>query len=584
MGAILIMVVSFVGYIVAYRLYGEFIGKKIFQLSNTNKTPSVEFEDGVDYVPTKKGIIFGHHFTSIAGTGPIVGPAIAVIWGWLPALLWIVIGSIVMGGVQDFSALVLSMRHQGKSISEVATEEVGNKVKIAFFLIVFIELWLFIAILGKVMAGVFHAYPGSVFPFWIEIPIACVLGWALYKKGVSTTKGTIWAVVAMYVTVIIGEYIPITLPAIGAFDPIAVWTIILLIYAFIASVLPVTTLLQPRDYMNAWELFVAMGLIILGVFAATIGGGLHIIAPVVNANPQGAPSLWPFLFITIACGAISGFHSVVASGTTSKQVHYEEDALFVGYGSMLMEGALAVLVVIACVAGLGVGARGTAPVDGITAWNGLYGAWGQVPATTAFINGSANMITYLGIPSGIAYVIMGVFVASFAGTSLDTTTRLQRFVIQELLGSARVGGAKVQHWYTNKYGATAIALVSAALLAFSGSRTSEGLITAVGATTLWPLFGANNQALAALALFTAAVYLKKRGGKKYLACYIPALFMLIMTTWALVENELSYIANSTVLLGIVNIIIIFIVLFVGITSIISVQSKKAEEVTPKPEA
>lgn len=570
MDAILIMVLAFVGYIIAYKIYGEFIGKRIFEISNANKTPAVEFEDGVDYVPTKRGIIFGHHFTSIAGTGPIVGPAIAVIWGWLPALLWVFVGSIVMGAVQDFSSLILSLRHQGKSISEVATEVIGKKIKVAFFLIVFIELWLFIAILGKVMAAVFSQYPGSVFPFWIEIPIAIALGWALYKKGVKTTVGTFWAVFAMYVTVFLGVFLPINVGSLGIFDPIAVWTIILFIYAFIASVLPVTTLLQPRDYMNAWELFIAMGLLTVGVLVAPFNGGLHIIAPAVTASPKGAPSLWPFLFITIACGAISGFHSVVASGTTSKQVSSEEDALFVGYGSMLMEGALAVLVIIACCAGLGLAAKGT----DAQVWSGFYGSYGQTPATTAFIEGSSNIIEALGIPSGIAAVIMGVFVASFAGTSLDTTTRLQRYVIQELLTTSNRVGSDNGHWYTNKYGATAIALIAAALLAFSGPRTSNGLITAVGATVLWPLFGANNQTLAALALFAGSVYLRGRGGKKYLATFIPAMFMFIMTLWALVENQISYIVKGNVLLAIVNFAIIVIAAYVGICSIIAIAKKE----------
>lgn len=570
MDAVLIMVLSFVGYIIAYKTYGNFIGKKIFELSNTSKTPAVEFEDGVDYVPTKKGIIFGHHFTSIAGTGPIVGPAIAVIWGWLPALIWVFVGSIVMGAVQDFSSLVLSLRHQGKSISEVATEVIGKKIKVAFFLIVFIELWLFIAILGKVMAAVFSEYPGSVFPFWIEIPIAICLGWALYKKGVSTTLGTFFAVLAMYITVVLGEFMPINVSAIGIFDPIAVWTIILFIYAFIASVLPVTTLLQPRDYMNAWELFIAMGLLVIGVFVAPFNGGLHIVAPAVNANPTGAPSLWPFLFITIACGAISGFHSVVASGTTSKQVATEDDALFVGYGSMLMEGALAVLVIIACCAGLGIAGQGT----DAEIWNGIYGSYGQTPATTAFIEGSSNIIGSLGIPSGIAAVIMGVFVASFAGTSLDTTTRLQRYVIQELLTPSSRVGSDNGHWYTNKYGATFIAILTAALLAFSGPRAADGRITAVGATVLWPLFGANNQTLAALALFAGSVYLRGRGGKKYLATFIPALFMMVMTVWALVENEIGYITKGNVLLGVVNFVIVVIVLYVSFCSIMAISKKK----------
>lgn len=574
MDAILIMLIAFVGYIAAYKLYGKFVGKKIFELSNKNKTPSHEFEDGVDYVPTKKGIIFGHHFTSIAGTGPIVGPAIGVIWGWVPALIWVFVGSIVMGAVQDFSVLVMSLRNQGKSISEIASEYISPKIRIAFFLIVFIELWLFLAILGMIIAVIFHMYPEAVFPVWMEIPIAIMLGWAIYKKNAHVNKSTIIAVIAMYVTVVLGHVIPIQIPVIGSMPATGTWTIILFIYCFIASTLPVTTLLQPRDYINAWELFIAMGVVILGVFASGFCG-LHIVAPAVQAAPEGAPSLWPFLFITIACGSISGFHAVVASGTTAKQVSNEEDALFIGYGSMLMEGALAVIVIIATAAGIGLAARGEIGVTtGLAKWTEHYASWSSAAGlgakVGAFVEGSANMISYIGIPKYLGLIIMGVFVASFAGTSMDTTTRLQRYVIQELLGANRVGAAEKKNFFTNKYGATILALLTAGLLAFSSGVDGKG------AMILWPLFGANNQTLAALALFTAAVYLKKRGGRKYLATLIPGIFMLALTFWALVKNEISYISSGKGLLIIVNLVIIAIVIFIAYESLrIITQEKKA---------
>lgn len=575
MDAVLIMVLAFVGYFIAYKLYGKFIGDKIFELSKKNVTPSHEFEDGVDYVPTKKGIIFGHHFTSIAGTGPIVGPAIGVIWGWLPALIWVFVGSIVMGAVQDFSSLVMSLRSQGKSISEIASQYISKKVRFAFFLIVFIELWLFLAILGMIMAVIFHMYPEAVFPVWMEIPIAIALGVAVYKKNKNITTSTIIAVVAMYITVVLGHAIPLDMPAIGGMPATGTWTIILFVYAFIASTLPVTTLLQPRDYINAWELFIAMALLILGVFISAFNG-LNIVAPTVQVNPEGAPSLWPFLFITIACGAISGFHSVVASGTTSKQVDSEVDAVFVGYGSMLMEGALAVLVIVATVAGIGLASRGeTAGVVGIAKWSEHYASWGAAAGlgskVGAFVEGSANMISYLGVPKYLGLIIMGVFVASFAGTSLDTTTRLQRYVIQELLGANRVGASDNKSFFTNKYGATLLALITAGLLAFSTGVDGKG------ALTLWPLFGANNQTLAALALFTAAVYLKKRGGNKYLVAFIPAIFMLLMTLWALVVNELNYFASSSIMLGIVNLVIIIIVVLVSYESVKAIFQTKEEK-------
>jgi carbon starvation protein len=401
MGALAIMVIAFAGYIIVYQLYGKFIGAKIFALSGAAKTPSVEMEDGIDYVPTKKEIIFGHHFTSIAGTGPLVGPAIAVIWGWVPAMIWVFVGSIVMGAVHDFGALIISMRNQGKSISEYTAKYVNNRTKVFFFLIVFLELWIVIAIFGLVIAIVFSMYPTSVLPVWLEIPIAIYLGYLIYKKGANVALWSIIAVIALYVTVVIGAYVPIALPTIAGIPATGGWTIILLVYAFIASTLPVTTLLQPRDFINSHQLLVAMTLLVLGVLFAGFGGRLDIVAPAVQLSPAKSPPMWPFLFITIACGAISGFHSLVSSGTSAKQVRDEQDSLFVGYGSMLLEGALATLVIIAVSAGIGIGytAKSGETLTGVAAWTAHYASWasagGLGNAVRALVDGSANMIGFL---------------------------------------------------------------------------------------------------------------------------------------------------------------------------------------------
>ncbi len=554
MGAVLIMVISFVGYLLAYRLYGKFLGRKIFNLSNATKTPAAAVNDGQDFVPTKKGIIFGHHFTSIAGTGPIVGPAIGIIWGWVPALIWVLVGTIVMGAVHDFGALVVSMRNQGKSISEATSQYINKRARTLFFIVVLLELWIVIAIFGLIIAIVFNIYPQAVFPVWCEIPIAIVLGWAIYKKGAKINLATIIAVVLMYITVVIGHFLPLAMPTIAGIPATGVWSIILLIYAYIASTLPVTTLLQPRDYINAWQLMVAMILLVLGILASGLFGGLKVVAPAVQAHPEGSPSLWPFLFITIACGAISGFHSLVSSGTSAKQVAQEEDAIAVGYGSMIMEGMLAVLVIIAVAAGIGMGyqPKEGAELFGAAAWTTHYASWaaaaGLGSKIAAFVVGSANMIAVLGIPKQIAIVIMGVFIASFAGTTLDTATRLQRYVIQEL------GSDLKAKFLQNKWIATAIAVVSALILAFATGPTGAG------AMKLWPLFGAVNQALAALALITISSYLKKKGGLKWLFTGIPAVFMSFMTIWALIVNEKNFIAAGNGLLYIINgIIIVFAV-------------------------
>jgi len=577
MGALAIMVLAFAGYILMYRFYGKFIGSKIFQLSGACKTPACEYEDGIDYVPTKKEVIFGHHFTSIAGTGPIVGPAIAIIWGWVPALLWVFIGSVVMGAVHDFGALIISMRNQGKSISEYTAKYINDRTKFFFFLIVFLELLIVIAIFGLVIAVIFAMYPQSVLPVWFEVLIALYLGHLIYKKGANAMTWSIIAVIVMYITVVIGAFVPIKMPAIAGIPPTGVWTIILLTYAFIASVLPVTTLLQPRDFINSHQLVVAMSLLVLGVFFAAFGGNLEIVAPAIQSSPAKAPPMWPFLFITIACGAISGFHSLVASGTSAKQIRDETDSLFVGYGSMLMEGTLATLVIIAVAAGIGMGytPKGGETLTGVAAWTTHYSSWaaaaGLGSKIAAFVDGSANLIGATGIPKKFALVIMGVFVASFAGTTLDTATRVQRYVVAELFGDLKVT------FLTNRYTATVIAVGTALILAFVTGAGGKG------ALKLWPLFGAVNQTLAALALIIITLYLKARGGLKWLVAGLPAIFMSIMTIWAVVMNQVKFGAGGPALLQVINFIILIIALWIAVEGLIKFFStgETPEEAEPQ---
>jgi len=554
MAALLIMLLSFGGYILMYKLYGQFIGKKIFKLNPASKVPAKELEDGIDYVPTKKEIIFGHHFASIAGTGPIVGPAVAIIWGWVPALIWVFLGSIIMGAVHDFGSLIISMRNQGKSISEYTAKYISPRTRLFFFIIVFLELWVVIAIFGMVIAIIFNIFPSSVIPVWSQIIIAVALG-IVIKKGVKITFWTIIAVVTMYATIVLGSYIPVQLPTIMGLPPTGTWTIILLIYAFIASVLPVTTLLQPRDFINAYQLLVAMVLMILGVIVASFSSHLEIVAPSVQIHPEAAPSMWPFLFITIACGAISGFHSLVSSGTSAKQVASEPDALFVGFGSMLTEGALATLVIIAVSAGIGLGYEHNGELlTGTAAWTSHYSSWaaakGLGSKLGAFVTGAANMIETIGVPKSWALAIMGVFVASFAGTTLDTATRIQRYITTELFSSIKI------RIFDNIYISTAFAVVTAAILAFSAGASGSG------ALALWPLFGAVNQTLAALALIVVTLYLKREGNFKWLIAGIPAIFMATMTLWASLINEMDFYQLGNTLLLITNTIVIAIVIVI----------------------
>ena len=542
MDAIILIIVTFTAYIVAYNTYGRFLARRIFNLKEKNLTPSNQFKDGKDFVPTKKWVIFGHHYTSIAGTGPIVGPAIGIIWGWVPAILWILIGSIVMGAVHDFGSLVVSMRNRGVSIAETTSQIINKRVKYAFFIIVFLALLIVIAIFGLVIAVIFKMYPSSVFPVWMQIPIAITLGVILYKKTGSIIFPTFIAIIIMYVTVVAGTVLPFSMPD-TIIPATGIWTILLLIYAFAASCLPVTTLLQPRDYMNAWQLFIAMGLLVLSIIISGLFGDLNIVAPAFNPSPEGAPPIMPFLFITIACGAISGFHSLVSSGTSSKQVATEKDAQFVGYGSMLLEATLSTLVIISVGAGIGLLATDSGLI-GADAWNHHYASWSSAKGlgakVSAFVNGSANMLTFIGIPIIIGKVIMGVFVASFAGTTLDTATRIQRYVVSELFSDINV------KFMSNKYMAAAFAVITAFFLAFATGADGKG------ALTLWPLFGSINQLLASLTLLAITVYLKEKGGKKYMTTLIPFIFMITITLWGTALNETVFINKGNWLLAAIN--------------------------------
>jgi carbon starvation protein len=552
MTTLLIAVGSFVGFIVAYHTYGRWLARRIFNLDPDAVTPSHELEDGVDFVPTTRHVIFGHHFTSIAGTGPIVGPAIAVFWGWLPALLWVVLGSIFIGAVHDFGALVVSLRNRGQTVGEVAGRLINPRAKLLFLLILFFALTIVLAIFGLVIASIFNIYPSSVLSVWMAMPIAVMVGIWTHKSGGGVLIPSIIALGILYASVYCGVYhfqpkLPAELIAGQSWsNPTVVWTMILMVYCFIASVLPVWLLLQPRDFINSHQLLVALALLVGGVAIAGLTGKADIVssAPMIAENiPVNAPPIWPFLFITIACGACSGFHCLVSSGTSSKQVDSENDAQFVAYGSMLLEGALAVLVILACCAGLGMGRftpdatgamtpmlaeDGTALV-GSAAWESRYSptgdwkAFGLSAKVGAFVDGGANFLSTLGIPIELGIGIIAVLVACFAATTLDTATRLQRYVIQELGSTLSIKPL------TNKYFATGTAVTLGLVVAMI---PAEGKAAGTGGLILWPLFGATNQLLAGLAFMVLVFYLWRRG-KPVLFAAIPMLAMLLMPAWAL---------------------------------------------------
>ena len=580
MQTLMIALLAGFGFIVAYHTYGRWLGRKIFKLSADWVCPSHRLNDGDDYVPTPKSVVFGHHFTSIAGTGPIVGPAIAIMWGWLPALLWVVFGSIFIGAVHDLGSLVVSLRNNGQTVGDIAGRLINRRVRLLFLLILFMALTIVLAIFGLVIASVFRQFPAAIFPCAVQIPIAMAVGYLLHRKGVGLFVPSLLTLAVMYLTVIYGDVgflhtINVTMAGWSSWT----WVVLLLVYSYIASVLPVWSLLQPRDYINALQLVSVLGLLVVGLIVAAFAGGaplpdgtrpaLELAAPMINFNPVGAPAMIPFLFITIACGAISGFHCLVSSGTSSKQLKSEIDARFVGYGSMLTEGFLAVLVIIACAAGVGLGlkqADGSILV-GNEAWLSRYSVWSSRlgPLVAAFVDGSANMLKALGLPGGIATAFMGVFVASFAGTTLDSACRLQRYVIQELASTLKPrteGGFDPLAWLRNKHGATLLATASAAFIA---AIPPPGLGWSVanagqGGLILWPLFGATNQLLGGLSFLVITFYLWRRQTPIWFLVP-PMIFMLIMPMWAMIWQVFVGDAGNPSWLGQGNWLLVGVALF-----------------------
>lgn len=546
MNALPIAILSGVGFIVAYNTYGRYLARKVFGLNPDAITPSCAINDGQDYVPTRREVVFGHHFTSIAGTGPIVGPAIAIFWGWLPALLWVLVGSVFIGAVHDFGALVVSLRSRGYTIGEVAGRMINPRARILLFLILFFCLTVVIGIFGLVIAVIFSLYPQSVLSIWVEIPIAIAIGWWVYRRGGNLLWPSIAAVAFLYLMVYAGAYfwpisfgpdVPLFAPAGDSFwhslkSSVCIWTLILLVYCFVASILPVWTLLQPRDYINSHQLFVALALLALGILAARP----DFVAPAINPNPPAdAPPILPFLFITIACGAVSGFHCLVSSGTSSKQLRAEKDAQMVGYGAMLLEGALAVVVIVACAAALGMGVETpNGHLAGIEAWKAHYhGEWGAMTLgkqVGAFIEGSGNLLGVIGIPAKMAVAIIAVMVASFAATTLDTATRLQRYVLQELAAAA--GDRRI---LGNKYVATLAAVAAGGALALIPGPQGMGS----GGMILWPLFGATNQLLAGMACIVIAFYLIRHNRPVWIMA-LPIALLIVFPAWAMIRETAKW--------------------------------------------
>ncbi|MBW2240647.1 MAG: carbon starvation protein A [Deltaproteobacteria bacterium] len=515
MNAAVLALCVFAFFAVGYRFYSKFLSERIFALADDEPVPSRTLEDGVDFVPTRKDVLWGHHFTSIAGAAPIVGPAIAVIWGWLPALLWVALGTVMMGAVHDFSALVISLRHRGSSIGEIAGQVISPRVRTLFLLIVSFLIWIVLAVFAFIIGTLFTQYPGAIFPINVQIIVAMLLGWLVYRRGVDILPPSLVAFAVLLTAVFFGNSFAEAFPAVTSIS-VTGWVWILLIYSFIASVLPVWLLLQPRDYLNAHQLLTGLALLTLGLIVLQPA----IVAPAINPNPVGAPPMIPFLFITIACGAISGFHGLVSSGTTSKQIGCAKDARAIGYGGMLGEGALGMLAVLASTAGFLT----------FEEWSAHYGSWGAANGLgaklSAFVDGGARFVSSLGIPTETAATFIAVMVIAFAATSLDTGARIQRLVISEL---AEAYGWKA---LTNRFAAGAVGISAALVLAVTQAGGQGGLI-------LWPLFGTTNQLVAGVTLLVVSVWLRKQG-KPVVYTVVPMVLVGLATVVAMTGEVIGY--------------------------------------------
>ena len=523
MNAALLALIAVVLFVLGYRFYSGFLSRRVFELRPDEPVPSQEFQDGIDFVPTRLQILWGHHFTSIAGAAPIVGPALAVIWGWVPALLWVVGGTIAMGAVHDFSALVISLRHRGRSIGDVTGEIVGPRARLLFLIVIAVLIWVVLAVFAFIIGTLFTSYPSSIFPINVQIVIAIALGWLVYRRQVPILAPSLVAYAALILAIFFGARFVELVPAVTSLS-VGNWVWILLIYSYFASTLPVWLLLQPRDYLNSHQLVTGLVLML---------GGLVVLQPVVqapafNPSPEGAPSLLPFLFITIACGAISGFHGLVSSGTTSKQVGCMTDARPIGYGGMVGEGTLALLAVLATTAGFA----------SYEEWVGHYASWtaasGLGPKLEAFVSGSASFVSALGVPSEMAQTFIAVMVIAFAATSLDTGARIMRLILSEIGETAGVPALR------NRHLAASVGIGAALLLALTEGGGKGGL-------ALWPLFGTTNQLVAGVTLLTVTVWLRRQG-RPVLYTGIPCIFVALVTILAMLGELVGYLQEGRWLL------------------------------------
>ncbi|MBI5873016.1 MAG: carbon starvation protein A [Candidatus Omnitrophica bacterium] len=503
MNSLVLLFFGLVVFCLGYIFYANKIAA-LFEIGPNRKTPAYSKYDGVDYVPAKNWLVlFGHHFSSIAGAGPIIGPVIGCIyWGWLPSLLWVVLGTVLIGGVHDFVALMISVREGGNSVADIAAVSISKKAKFIFSVFVWLALILVIAVFVHLCAKTFVTEPKIIAPSLGLIPVAVLFGYLVYIKKVNLIFATALGLILFGVLFFLGQAFPVMIGK----NALMIWTLILLVYCFVASVTPVNILLQPRDYLCSF-------LLIFGTMAGLIG--LLISRPPVSQpafigykTEQGV--LWPMMCVTIACGAISGFHSLIASGTTSKQLASERHAKRIGYGAMVIEGIVALLAILAVVSGI---SQSGVEICNLLTESGPICVFGQ---------GYAGLTRSILGPYGMFIAIM--ILNAFILTTLDTATRVCRYITEELMG---IG---------NRFFATFLVVVLAAFLALTGAWNK-----------IWPVFGASNQLVAALALFVASCWLLAHK-KTIRFTILPAIFMFITTFIALCLQSVAYLKEGNYLL------------------------------------
>ncbi len=496
MNGIELVLIALVMYVVAYKFYGGFLTRRL-DVNNSKETPSHTMYDGVDYVPAKAPVLLGHHFASIAGAGPIVGPVIAAGFGWFPVYIWIVFGAIFIGGVHDYSSIIASIRHQSKSIGYVIQFYLGVNGKKLFLIFSWATLILVIAVFTIIVADTFTHIPSAGTSSILFILLAIVFGLTIYRFKVPLWIATIAGVVLLFLSIPAGNLFPIELNNLT-------WQLILFVYIFAASVTPVWILLQPRDYLNSFFLYALMFGGLVGVFFAAPSINLPAFS---TFSLEKVGYLFPALFVTVACGSISGFHSLVGSGTTAKQLNKETDGRIIGYGGMLIEGLLAVLSLIAVASMVN------------KEFIDILVSKGPVSAFSLGVARFINAIPVLNISVPIAQTFTALAVSAFALTSLDTATRLARFMLQEFFEKKE--GTEKKSIVANRFVATGITVFFGAALTFSGQTMS-----------IWPLFGSANQLLAALALLALTVWVANLK-KGFLFVLIPMIFMFTVTLTAL---------------------------------------------------